>query len=86
MMLPLDELDGHEVESYDIPRGMCPRVRRLRSGLEQRRSESARRPARASIARNRARERHARSTALSADCCIGHQPWLVGVTHDRNAA
>jgi hypothetical protein len=21
MMLPLDELDGHEVESYDIPRG-----------------------------------------------------------------
>ena len=25
MMLPLNELDGHEVESYDIPRGMCPR-------------------------------------------------------------
>ena len=25
MMLPLDELDGHEVESYDIPRGTCPR-------------------------------------------------------------
>jgi hypothetical protein len=25
MMLPLDVLDGHIVESYDIPRGTCPR-------------------------------------------------------------
>lgn len=25
MVLPLDELDGHEVQSHDIPRGTCPR-------------------------------------------------------------
>lgn len=37
MMLPLDELDGHEVEPYDIPRSTCPRcgsgdIRRLLIG------------------------------------------------------
>jgi len=25
MMVPPDELDGHEVEPYDLPRGTCPR-------------------------------------------------------------
>ncbi len=38
MMLPPDELDGQEVEPYDLPRGTCPRcgsgnVRHLIVGL-----------------------------------------------------